>query len=163
MPKKGEFKDLKSRFDRFYIVCPSGCWLWTGVINKSGYGTISCSQFKETLAHRVSWIIHFGNFNKDLEVCHKCDVRNCVSPYHLFLGTKEDNQRDSVFKGRHWSQKKTHCPKGHEYTEESTYFRKDRNHRDCRTCMKNREMNRSPRRKKSKLRDKVARKDSDNL
>jgi DNA invertase Pin-like site-specific DNA recombinase len=35
-----------------------------------------------------------------MSVLHKCDVRNCVNPDHLFIGTQLDNMRDCKAKGR---------------------------------------------------------------
>ena len=52
------------------------------------------------MAHRASWIMEFGPIPDGLLVLHKCDVRNCVRPGHLFLGTYKDNMDDMYAKGR---------------------------------------------------------------
>lgn len=77
----------------------SGCILWTGFINKTGYGELKIRQ-KHHLAHRLSWSISQGPIPDGMFVCHKCDVRRCVNPDHLFLGTADDNTQDMMRKGR---------------------------------------------------------------
>lgn len=79
------------------------CWLWAGPLNDRGYGRINKNingKWKALRAHRVSWMIYRGEIPEALQICHKCDVRNCVNPSHLFLGTQRDNMRDRDIKGR---------------------------------------------------------------
>ncbi len=128
--------DLKRLADGFrakIIRTADGCWNWVGTIRTDGYGFFSWNK-KNHRAHRLSWLLFRGSIPKGLDVLHTCDVRRCVNPAHLFLGTDKDNHRDKAAKGRHWQQKKTACPQGHIYTPENTYISKA-GHRRCLTCL----------------------------
>ncbi len=76
------------------------CWLWKGPPAQSrGYGNIQFAGLLQR-AHRVSWMIHYGVIPGDMHVCHECDVRLCVNPRHLWLGTNHQNHLDRVAKGQ---------------------------------------------------------------
>lgn len=78
---------------------PTGCWLWNRSHASSGYGDFRMNG-KHYLAHRASYEAFIGPIPVGMWVLHKCDVRSCVNPEHLFLGTNQDNIADSVRKGR---------------------------------------------------------------
>lgn len=76
------------------------CWLWTATINRFGYG-----YFDNLRAHRVAWVLAYGEIPTGEGyhgtcVLHRCDVRTCVNPQHLFLGSNSANMTDMVNKGR---------------------------------------------------------------
>ena len=127
------------RFEAKYTPEPmSGCWLWIGAVKASGYGVMHYAG-RTQRAHRVSYELFVGPIGSSW-VLHRCDNPACVNPDHLFLGDAVDNARDMVAKGRNYcpNKAKTHCPQGHEYTEDNTYIHKNHKttRRMCRTCMK---------------------------
>lgn len=76
------------------------CWLFIGrLFDKSGYGQYSIDS-KPVLAHRYSYQVNKGNIPEGLVVRHTCDVRNCVNPDHLILGTQQDNINDMIERER---------------------------------------------------------------
>ena len=76
-----------------------GCWLWLGQKTKAGYGQIKA--FKKIVScHRLSYELNFGLIPTGLEVMHSCDIRSCINPDHLSIGTHADNMADMIKKGR---------------------------------------------------------------
>ena len=91
------------RFWRHVIKAgPDDCWLWTGGNSGNGYGRFRRGRKSEGMiqAHVFSYELHNGPIQDGLLVLHRCDVRGCVNPKHLFVGDQGDNVRDCVSKGR---------------------------------------------------------------
>lgn len=88
------------RFHSKYETEPNtGCWLWSDALDVYGYGRLQIDG-KARKAHQVSYELNYGPIPRGKIICHTCDVRCCVNPEHIFLGTWEENVRDMMSKGR---------------------------------------------------------------
>ena len=111
---------------------PNGdCWHWTAGKSAGGYGSFHHAN-KMEIASRASFAIANGEIPAGLIVRHACDNPPCVNPAHLLLGTHQDNSDDKLSRGRHNSQKKTHCKRGHELAGDNLELLPKQ--RRCRTC-----------------------------
>jgi hypothetical protein len=97
-------ESLQARLERHVYMEPmSGCWLWTGCVDKDGYAVLGKrpnAKQQPWRAHRAAWETHRGSIPDGLCVLHRCDIPSCINPNHLFLGTIADNNKDRALKGR---------------------------------------------------------------
>lgn len=114
----------------------SGCWLWTGSLDRKGYGKFYVGVCP-TRARRTALVLLSGISIPDgMVVHHKCNVRSCVNPDHLEITTSYNNSH-SVNSSAvpRINAAKTHCPKGHPYDDLNTYLKyKKGGHRPERNC-----------------------------
>ena len=96
--------------DRYEPEPTTGCWLWTGLLDRDGYGLLSLGastaasegfSYSVQRAHRVSLYIATGQHApKGSVVLHACDTPACVNPAHLRIGTHAENIAERGSKGR---------------------------------------------------------------
>ena len=121
-----------------YVNKTDSCWLWTGTINRDGYGV-----YRGKLAHRISYIQHVGLFPPGTVTDHLCRVRNCVNPLHLEAVSRGENVRRGLGRATTISRhaNRTHCKRGHELTPDNLYLNTYSDgfvRRTCKTCAKKR-------------------------
>jgi hypothetical protein len=71
----------------------TGCHIWRGAL-ANGYGYLRY-QGRYQLVHRLAWTLKRGPIPDGMVLCHRCNVRRCVNPDHLVLGTRADNNADT--------------------------------------------------------------------
>lgn len=72
------------------------CHEWQGYRDPYGYGLV-----RQVRASHLAVKLDGREIPDGLHVCHRCDNPPCIRPDHLFAGTRSENMRDMVAKGRH--------------------------------------------------------------
>lgn len=71
----------------YWVDPKTGCWLWLGEINRNGYGTFVIrpkpGQRKRKMAHIEMYVMHKGEYDRQLLLDHQCRNRPCCNPDHL--------------------------------------------------------------------------------
>lgn len=77
------------------------------------------------LAHRVAFELATGRtLTRDVVIHHVCEEPLCVNPKHLRATTMSEHRSFHI---------RTHCRRGHEFTEKNTYHAASGDRR-CRRC-----------------------------
>jgi len=132
-------ESAKQRLARRVVVDGNGCWIWTGAVTHAGYGRIQMADgtgaSRARVAHRVSYELYVGAVPEGLQLDHLCRVRACCNPEHLEPVTAKVNTWRSDLTAARINGTKTHCPRGHEFTDANTYRPPSKpNQRHCRAC-----------------------------
>jgi len=115
---------------RHVRVSETGCWLWTGGIDKDGYG-----KFSGQMAHRTVYELLRYSIPSGYHIDHLCRVRRCVNPDHLESVTPSVNNSRSPSVST-VNRSKTYCVNGHEFNLANTYIYPASGRRVCRTCQR---------------------------
>lgn len=79
---------------------PNECWLWTGCLDKDGYGQFAFGGGKWG-AHELALSFTTGEFkHSSLDTCHSCHNPTCCNPHHLRFDTRRSNIQDMDDAGR---------------------------------------------------------------
>lgn len=110
------------------------CWLWTARTCTKGYGMFWDGE-KQVLSHRWAFV-HSPDGEEipiGLTIDHLCNRPTCQRKSHLEAVTRVENILRGDGNGHHQTVK-THCSKGHPYTEGN--FRIYDGKRRCLVCDK---------------------------
>lgn len=101
------------------------CHIWTGCAHvQHGYGFISTkaqswwleSNAANQRTHRLAFFLEHNRWpDKDKQVNHRCGVRLCCNPNHLYEGTKQDNTYDAINEGKIINKRKSWAGRGRKH------------------------------------------------
>ena len=72
------------------------CLVWTGSLNRNGYGVIVGPGGRGVVAHRANWLLRRGPIPAGMVLDHLCMNTRCVEPEHLEIVTQQENVRRAI-------------------------------------------------------------------
>lgn len=87
---------VKDRLLSKKVVDSHGCWIFTGSRNHQGYGRLGVAEMGPVRVHCVSYMLFCGDIPASTDVCHKCNVKPCFNPDHLYLASRSENVQHAV-------------------------------------------------------------------
>lgn len=136
-------RDILERLADRLALTDSGCLVWTGGLNRGGYGNVDVDG-RTASVHRVTYETVVGPVPAGLDlghVCHdqdlacpggRCPHRACAHPDHLQPMTEQENALAG--RGALRMARAERCSNGHVLTEANSYVYPNGRTRQCRTC-----------------------------
>lgn len=151
-----DFRLLPGNFAKKISPDSDGCWIFTGALNSKGYGCIAVDgDGSIRLAHRAAYELLVDRIPEGMTIDHLCLVKACCNPAHLEVVGRAENSLRALPDGfvpvqAQRNAGKTHCKRGHEFTEENTRIHPTRGYRICVTCKRELDREAQARRRRSR-------------
>ena len=110
------------------------CWIWTGRVSPTTHYGMFSWRSKPYNSHRFIYELLIGSVPQGKDLHHTCGNRLCCNPEHLKPLTRKEHRKTYARLPTNGNEKKTHCLRGHAFTEENTIYR--HGSRICKACEK---------------------------
>jgi hypothetical protein len=105
MPPRNEPVDVFKHID---MGAKDACWRWRGAYGgrTTGLRPYFCAESRRWIAYRLVYeLVYGGPLDSSQLILHSCDNGEwpigCCNPYHLRIGTHQDNSNDMMARQRH--------------------------------------------------------------
>lgn len=119
---------------------PDECWPWLAYVDPdTGYGQfwngdrlVKAHRFAAQALNHPGDVDHVCHNKSACEGGRRCPHRRCCNPAHLDLTSHSENVRRGRAGARESA--RTHCPRGHSYSDPANAYVNPRGTRKCRAC-----------------------------